>query len=269
MSQYFRFLLKDPSNTCDELVGSRTDIFFMTDLDGSCWLYMPFKNKKDAEKPLKTEMFEKYEAIDIKQYMDWGVQWSTHCPDYRDYMLHIDLAKYTHVDKSFPILNLKAGPGFGDLSHPTTRLTLAMMADRVKDKIVLDIGSGSGILSLAAILLGAKCAIGVDIDDEAIEHSKENAILNKLEDHVLFVKPHKLKLDPSQSYIIVFNMIRTQQSEAWTSMPVLSTIAGTCITSGILVDERDIYLKECEKRGWQLISEQEQNDWLAFEFEVG
>jgi ribosomal protein L11 methyltransferase len=79
-------------------------------------------------------------------------------------------------------INLVLDPGmaFGTGTHPTTRLCLAWLAEHVtRDSSVLDYGCGSGILAIAAMLLGAKCADGADIDPQAITSSIANAKVNR------------------------------------------------------------------------------------------
>ncbi len=262
--QYYRFLLtEDP-----EWLSSRTDCFSFTD-DTGTWLYIPLASEDGAKEILAANpSLSHYEPIELKDYVDWGVQWSTHSPDFRDYMLHVDLSKYTSLQQTFPTLYLKAGPGFGDLSHPTTRLTLAMMAPYVKDKDVIDIGCGSGILTLAAVILGAKSACGIDIDEKALTHAKENAALNGLERQTSFVNVKDYSLNPAGGVVLLMNMIRSHQQEAWSSLPQLHHLPGICISSGVLASEKNAYLKECAKRNWTLLEEQQQGDWMAFRWEL-
>jgi len=106
----------------------------------------------------------------------WDKQWELFSPNFKDGKAHIDLTPYGCPQ----ILQLYPGPGFGDLSHPTTRIVLRLMQPYIKDQAVLDIGCGSGILSLAAAAMGASQVDGYDIDPEAVEHAKKNATLNSL-----------------------------------------------------------------------------------------
>lgn len=251
--RYQRFRLATDQKEWSALLAP--DQFLMTDADGSIWLYAP----TTASLPL-----EGGEEVDLKEYVDWGVQWSTHSPDFKDYALQVDLSKYTSLKESFPMLHLKAGPGFGDLSHPTTRLTLAMMAPHVKGREVIDIGCGSGILSLSALLLGAQCVWGLDIDPEALVHAQENARLNGLESQVQFLQTADFSHLPPSGAVIVMNMIRTQQQQAWAALPHLHNLSAALFTSGILVTERKRYLSECAKRGWTLNEERTEGDWMAF-----
>ncbi len=73
--------------------------------------------------------------------------------------------------------------GFGTGTHETTRLCMELLERYIKpDMDVLDVGCGSGILSVAALLLGAKSAVGVDIDALAVKTAMENAEINHVAD---------------------------------------------------------------------------------------
>lgn len=77
------------------------------------------------------------------------------------------------------VLNLDPGLAFGTGTHETTRLCLIALERYIKEgATVLDVGCGSGILAVAALLLGAKSATGVDIDELAVKTARENAELN-------------------------------------------------------------------------------------------
>lgn len=76
---------------------------------------------------------------------------------------------------------LNPGQGFGTGYHPTTRMCVeALEALELSGKVVLDAGTGSGILAIAAALLGARHVIGFDIESQAVEAAEKNADLNKL-----------------------------------------------------------------------------------------
>jgi len=178
--------------------------------------------------------------------INWDEQWAQFAENFYDGKAHISLGNAT--------LLLLPGPGFGDLSHPTTRLMLQLMAGRVKNQTVLDIGCGSGILTLAALLLGAKSAIGIDIDPEALVHAKKNAKLNNL--NATFTD----KI-PSKHYsIALMNMILPEQKA------VTKPQADLWITSGILVQQRKEYHALTETCDWKLLEEKRCGEWLGFVF---
>lgn len=85
--------------------------------------------------------------------------------------------------KGRTILHLEPGIAFGTGTHETTRLCLEALEKYVSDgAAVLDVGCGSGILAVASLLLGAKSAIGIDIDELAVKSSIENAERNGVSD---------------------------------------------------------------------------------------
>lgn len=199
------------------------------------------------------------------QEIDWEKQWAEHAQNYSHGYLHLDFKNYGRV--AAPI-RLQAGGGFGDLSHPTTRLALKLVAKMVEHQTMIDIGCGSGILTLASAALGAKKCYGIDIDPIALDHSEKNALLNKFSEKCHFFKPEDFTISLSATpTLIVMNMIRTEQSMAWTSLPSLHPIQAMCITSGIRKEEREIYLQQTWEWGWKLKEEQEEGEWMAFVFQ--
>lgn len=198
--------------------------------------------------------------------IDWEAQWAAHGQNFRDGHVHLDFAP---LGRFAPSLRLKPGAGFGDLSHPTTRLMLQLLAKHLKNHLVVDIGCGSGILTLAAAAMGAPAAYGIDIDQIALEHSYQNACLNQLDKQCTFCLPNQLTWQPtSQPLLILMNMIQSEQQVAWHSLPSLHHQIAECLTSGIRTEERKDYLELTTQWGWSLQEEQEEMGWLAFYFKM-
>lgn len=183
--------------------------------------------------------------------VDWEKQWADFSQNYHDGKAHIEVGDQ--------VLELFPGAGFGDLSHPTTALMLEMLESKVPNEHVLDVGSGSGILTLASLLLNAKSAHGIDIDEEALEHAKKNAALNKL--HATFSKNIPLQMKKS---IFLMNMIFPEQKEF--SPEKLNSMAKLWIVSGIMTKEREDYLNQAKQWNWILTHEFLNSDWLGFIF---
>lgn len=196
--------------------------------------------------------------------IDWKAQWASHGHHFQDGYVHVD---FSALGRTAPILKLEPGSGFGDLSHPTTRLMLRLLDESLHKQTVIDIGCGSGILTLAAVAMGAPMAYGIDIDEDAIEHSQKNANLNQLEKQCIFCSPAPFMWKLShQPVLILMNMIYSEQREARHSLPSLHMQSGECLTSGIRIEERDLYLTMTTEWGWSLQSEKEEMGWLAFHF---
>jgi ribosomal protein L11 methyltransferase len=189
--------------------------------------------------------------------IDWEQQWQEHGADYREGFVHIDLGKEG--------LRLKPGPGFGVMSHPTTQLALEMMKQvGVKGANVVDVGSGSGILSLAASALGAKHVWGVDIDESALRHAEENAAINTIS-NCEFVLPKDLVIpEEDVPLIVVMNMISSEQALAWESLPMLRDRDFVLITSGVREEEKGTYLEFLQSLGVRVVDEASQEGWLCF-----
>lgn len=184
--------------------------------------------------------------------INWEEQWALFAENFYDGKAHINLGEKT--------LLLLPGPGFGDLSHPTTALMLEMMRDCVLGNQILDIGTGSGILALAALLLGANSAYGIDIDPDALVHAEKNNILNGL--NARFSQALPKRLSPS---IVLMNMILSEQRAVFSHKANQS--AKLWITSGILASQENEYLKQASDWGWRLISKLQKSEWLGFIFE--
>lgn len=199
--------------------------------------------------------------------INWDDQWAAHAFNYREGFVYVNFNQIGCSTKSGAIYNelkLQPGSGFGDLSHVTTRLTLRLMSELIENQPVLDIGSGSGILSLSALLMGSPFAYGIDIDPAAIEHARKNAIINQMESRALFCLPHELdKLGDTPKVIALINMILSEQKLAWESLQVVRSKIISCISSGIRKEEKKHYLSYMKKQGWQLVKDVEDEGWVA------
>lgn len=142
-------------------------------------------------------------------------------------------------------INIVLDPGlaFGTGSHPTTRLCLRWLDDNLQAGVsVLDYGCGSGILAIAAIKLGAARATGIDVDSQAIQASRENALVNQVENAQFFLPDNA----PQASFDLVVANILTNPLRMLA--PVLANATrrgGDVVLSGILkhqaLDIMDIY----------------------------
>ena len=263
MKYHYLFLTKQGSTSDDaflELSPFLSDIYEVDDPESG---HVQIGGYSDDPNPPPQLIHVILENCSAAEEIDWQKQWADFAADFHDGVAHIDLEEL-----GGSTLLLKPGGGFGDLSHPTTRLVLSLMAPNVKGKTVFDIGTGSGILSIAAILLGAKQAWGIDIDIQAIKHAQENAILNQVEAKAHFSTEIDPASVPSEPFVIVMNMIQSEQIAAWQSILHLHAKPALIITSGLLSSQRSQYVEFCSSWGWTLIQEKEEEGWVGFIFSV-
>jgi len=160
-------------------------------------------------------------------------------------------------------LNLILDPGlaFGTGTHPTTHLCLLWLLDNVnRDVTVLDYGCGSGILGIAAKKIGAKKVFGVDIDDQAIKSSRDNAEINNVE---IFWNNTEIKVD-YRTDLVVANILSSALSVLAPALAAHCNPNGKIALSGILQSQekelKKIYSQWFDfqptnyKDGWVLIS---------------
>lgn len=195
--------------------------------------------------------------------IDWQAQWAAHAPEFCDGAMYLDLMPYG-CKKT---LKLRPGPGFGDCSHQTTRLVLKLMQGKIKGQHVLDIGSGSGVLTLAAKAMGAKTALGIDIDRDANQHAAENANHNRYKS-IQFLLPEQLRLSSKTKGILLMNMLMSEQEIAWHALSSKTRWEGRVLTSGILKDQHQDYLKLTKSWGWAFTKRITEGQWAGYCFET-
>lgn len=103
--------------------------------------------------------------------------------------------EYTPVDAAEKIIELDPGMAFGTGTHPTTALCLRALEQHIQGgEEVIDVGTGSGILAVGAVLLGAKSVLALDLDPVAVNSARENVALNRLQDKIAVKESDLLSL---------------------------------------------------------------------------
>jgi ribosomal protein L11 methyltransferase len=170
------------------------------------------------------------------------------------------------ADETIAIL-IRPSMGFGTGHHATTRLCLASLQDEdVSGKTVLDVGTGSGILAIAASRLGAASAIGIDTDPDAIESAHLNLTLNPEITNVRFAIGD-LEAGLEAADILLANL--TGALLARTARTLLAAVrpGGTLIVSGILDEEEAVVRRACE--GAHFKSRRQEGEWVGLAFNPG
>lgn len=163
------------------------------------------------------------------------------------------------------VLSIDPGAAFGTGTHATTRMCLSLVEKYVdKGCEVLDIGSGSGILSIAAALLGAEKVDGVDIDPVAVKVSNENAEINNVQNIVNFKKGDLLEEINGKYDVICANIVADVIIALLETVPQFMKPQTLFLCSGIIDIREDDVKSAFEKFGFKIVDELESENWRAF-----
>lgn len=162
------------------------------------------------------------------------------------------------------VLNLDPGIAFGTGTHETTRLCLEALEKYVTDDTkLLDVGCGSGILAVAALLLGAKTAVGVDIDEMAVKTARENAKINGVQDKIEII--HGNLTDKVQGVydVVAANIVADAIILLSEDIKKFMSQDAVYIMSGI-IDSRADEVKASISDSFEIIGEYTENGWFCF-----
>ncbi|PKR79039.1 50S ribosomal protein L11 methyltransferase [Halalkalibacillus sediminis] len=171
---------------------------------------------------------------------------------------------YTPVSSDEIIIELDPGMAFGTGTHPTTVLSLQALEQYLhEDDIVLDVGSGSGVLSIAAALLGAKKIFSYDLDEVAVKSTQINTKLNKVNDRVDASKNNLLEGITSTSDLIVSNILAEIIVQFTDDAFERLKPGGVFITSGIIKAKKDLVKQTLVESGFEIIEVNQMEDWIS------
>lgn len=170
------------------------------------------------------------------------------------------------------LLRLDPGVAFGTGTHATTQLCLEALEMRLgyekTDALVADIGCGSGILSIAAILLGARKAYGVDIDPLAVKSARSNRELNRISNKRLVFELGSLerlgKLVDEPVDGILCNILAEVIIDLIPHLDMLAKPTTWGIISGVLLDQAKPVADTLEQHGWIVATLWRRQDWCCF-----
>ncbi|ROS01527.1 ribosomal protein L11 methyltransferase [Sinobacterium caligoides] len=164
-------------------------------------------------------------------------------------------------------VNILLDPGlaFGTGTHPTTAQCLEWLdAAELKDKVVVDYGCGSGILAIAALLLGASKVIGVDIDPQALLASRDNARRNNIEDErfELYYPTQMAEHHPDlKADLVLANILAGPLVELSDTLIELAKPGADIVLSGVLDVQADS-IRECYSKRCEVLKIVNQEEWI-------
>ena len=169
-------------------------------------------------------------------------------------------------------LILNPGLTFGTGSHATTRLCLTALEKHVTTgQRVLDLGCGSGILSIAALLLGADHAFACDIDEKCVDVAYENAALNGIGKDRYTVRwgdvlsDKQLQKEMGDKYdLIVANIVADVIIGLAPQVRPFLKEGGLFLTSGIIDTRAEEVAEKLRQNGWEIVEERKSEGWFSF-----
>lgn len=230
------------------------------------------KNAKENEKEIDFGSLD----ITVKNIKedDWANNWKKYFKPFAvgDKIVIRPSWEEYNDDGNKTVLKIDPGHVFGTGTHETTQLCIELIENYLKkDDMVLDIGCGSGILSIASLLLGAKYADAVDIDPNAIDIAYTNAGMNDigretydvvsgniLEDEDLNEKYSGKKYDIVEANIVADVIIALTDK-----IPQYIKDGGVFISSGIIVERLDDVLEALKGHGFEVLEVKKKKGWSA------
>ena len=210
--------------------------------------------------------FFKIETTTI-QDSDWENSWK----DYFDilnigekFVIVPTWREYENEEGKY-VINIDPGMAFGTGGHETTSLCIKNLEKYVKPHDnVIDVGCGSGILSIAASYLTDGSLKAVDLDKLAVDVSRENFALNNLENRIEVEEASLLTKETKKYDVIVANILAHIIELMLEDAYKLLEDGGYFITSGIIKDKKDELLEKMLEQGFKLVEETSDNEWYSF-----
>ncbi len=205
---------------------------------------------------------------------DWADGWKQHFP-----VLSFGprlVVKPTWEEQHFPepaaVVVLDPGMAFGTGSHETTRLCLQALADRFEEQPlparVLDVGTGSGILAIAAAALGASEVLGCEIDANACQVARQNVAMNMVAD-IVAITDRALETIPGRYDLVIANIMAEENVRLATQLVERLAERGMLILSGILREKMPFVLDGFDSYGLGEAEVRYENEWCCIIYRRG
>lgn len=201
---------------------------------------------------------------------DWANAWKAHFPVHRigqRVVVRPPWLPYEGADHDV-VVELDPGMAFGTGLHPSTKLSMVgLEAAMVQDATVLDVGTGSGILAIAAVKLGARRVDAVDIEPVAVRATVENAARNGVADQIRVAEGSVGTggpFDEAGPYdIVLANIIARVLIELAGGLAAVSKPEGTLILAGIIESREPDVATTFLEHGFGVVDRRQEHDWVS------
>ena len=254
--------------------------------DGVAYLSFYLEEDEDKEKVLanvKKELEEMSAYVNVgaceieesqTEDVDWVNNWKKYFHQFYvdDILIIPSWEEVKPEDKDKMIIHIDPGTAFGTGMHETTQLCMRQLKKYVKDGMeILDVGTGSGILSIAALKLGAGHAVGTDLDPCAISATRENLEANQIPEGSMDVMIGNIIDDKAvqdqvgyEKYDIVTANILADVLVPLTPVIIHQMKPGAVyITSGIIEDKENVVVEAVKAAGLEVLEVNHQGEWVS------
>jgi len=167
------------------------------------------------------------------------------------------------------VLTIDPKMSFGTGEHQTTKLILKLLEKYVtQGNKVLDVGSGTGILAIASVKLGASRAIAVDFDEICLDNCKENCIFNSVEDSVEILTGEIADVNETGFDLILANIQKNVILETAEKIKTKLKPKGVVILSGLLESDKSAIEKKYHSLGYKTEQIEQMDEWIAIVFNL-
>ncbi|MBR5156691.1 MAG: 50S ribosomal protein L11 methyltransferase [Clostridia bacterium] len=213
-------------------------------------------------------------SLDNVNEEDWANNWKQYFKPLTvgDKILILPEWETLNEETDRTVFTVNPGMSFGTGSHNTTQLCIEELENVInKDTHVLDLGCGSGILSIIALLLGAPDATAVDIDPNAVDIAYQNAERNGIDKSVyrafagnVLADSELIKKISDKKYeVVVANIVADVIIALADIVPELIAPDGIYITSGIITNRKEDVIARYKESDFEIINIREKGDWVS------
>jgi len=162
------------------------------------------------------------------------------------------------------VIQIDPKMSFGTGYHETTRLTTLLLEQYVTQGMkMLDVGTGTGVLAIAGVKLGASFAVGTDLDEWSIENANENIIANQVADKIEIAMKPVVHFKPEEFDLITANLTLNTNIDLLIDFKRVLKKNGVLLLSGLLAIDREKMLEAISDNGFQLKEVITENEWIA------
>lgn len=205
--------------------------------------------------------------VDITNEEDWANNWKAYYKPFKvgnNILIKPTWEDIKEEEKEEIVIEIDPGMAFGSGTHETTSMCIELIQQHLKENDkVIDVGSGSGILGIAAAKLGASHTLCIDVDKNAVKVAKENVIINKVENKVDVICGDLLEEVSNKAEIVIANIMADIIIYLTKSIKKVLKNDGIFISSGIIVSKVDEVKTAIIAEGFEILDIQIKGEWTA------